>query len=89
MTVKEQLLLTAEVCACVCVLEAEEKEEESCRGVAEKAAVQSPDTKTVCFLHSHIRTNIPQNHDPFKNDLLYPDKDLVIKRALPEGASLT
>ena len=77
LTVKKQLLpAAAEVCACVCVCW---RRRGAAGWRAEGAAVR---TQTVGFLHALIRTNVPQNHDPLKTNLPYPDKDLVIKTGL-------
>lgn len=59
-------------CVHVCVLEP----------VRGREAASCQDRQTLCFLHSHIRTNVPQNHDPFKTTVLHPDKGLVIKIGL-------
>lgn len=40
------------------------------------------DRQTLCFLHSHIRTNVPQKRDPFQSTVLHPDKDPEIKIGL-------
>ena len=72
LTVKKQLLLTAAGVCVACV----------CAGGSVGGGGQLSHRQTVCFLRVLIRTNVPQNHDPFKTDLLHPDKDLVIKIAL-------
>lgn len=37
---------------------------------------------TLCFLRALIRTNVPQNHEPFKSNLPRRDKDAVMKIGL-------